>query len=61
MSDQKDIRSMKKGVNWIENQGENWYQMHNKLNNTFWWSIRQTLGRSISGTKCDKDKLIFSA
>ncbi len=24
---QKDLRSMKKGVNWIENQGENWHKM----------------------------------
>ncbi len=25
------------------------------------WKIRQTLGLSISGTKCDRDKPIFSA
>ncbi len=24
MRGQKDLRSMKKGVNWIEHQGENW-------------------------------------
>ncbi len=24
MRGQKDLKSMKKGVNWIENQGENW-------------------------------------
>ncbi len=24
---QKDLKLMKKGVNWIENQGENWYKM----------------------------------
>ncbi len=29
--------------------------------NTFCWKIRPTLGPSISGTKCDRDKLIFSA
>ncbi len=29
------------------------------LNNTFWWNIRPTLGPGISGTKCDRDKLIF--
>ncbi len=26
MQGQKDIKSMKKGVNWIENQDENWYK-----------------------------------
>ncbi len=31
------------------------------LDNTFWWNIRPTLGSSISGTKCDRGKLIFSA
>ncbi len=29
------------------------------LNNTFWRNIRPTLGPSISGTKCDRGKLIF--
>ncbi len=58
MKGQKDLRSMKKGVSWIENQGENWYKM---LNNTFWWKIRSTLGPSISGTKCDRNKPIFTA
>ncbi len=33
----------------------------NLLNNTFWWKIRPTLGPGISGTKCDRDKSIFSA
>ncbi len=27
MKGQKDLKWMKKGVNWIENQGENWYKM----------------------------------
>ncbi len=27
MKGQKDQKSMKKGVNWIENQGENLYKM----------------------------------
>ncbi len=27
MRGQKGLRSMKKGVNWIENQGENGYKM----------------------------------
>ncbi len=52
---------MKKGVNSIENQGENWYKMLSLLNNTCWWKIRPTLDPSISGTKCDRDKPNFSA
>ncbi len=31
------------------------------LNNTFWCKIRPTLGPSISGTRYDRDKPIFSA
>ncbi len=31
------------------------------LNNTFWWKIRPIFNPSISGTKYDRDKLIFSA
>ncbi len=58
MRGQKDLKSMKMRVNWIENQRENWYKI---LYNTFWWKIRLTLGPSISGTKCDRDKLIFFA
>ncbi len=33
----------------------------NLLNSTFEWNNRPTLGPSISGTKCDRDKLFFSA
>ncbi len=33
----------------------------NLLNNTFWRKIRPPLGPNISGTKCDRDKPIFSA
>ncbi len=33
----------------------------NQLKNTFWWKISLTLGPSISGTKCYRDKPIFSA
>ncbi len=52
----------KRGVNWIENKGENLYKMLKKqLNNIFWWKIRPTLGPSVSGTKCDIDKPFFSA
>ncbi len=35
MRGQKDLRSMKKGVSCIENQGENWYKMLKNLNNPF--------------------------
>ncbi len=24
---QNDLKAMKKGINWTENQGENWYKM----------------------------------
>ncbi len=33
----------------------------NLLHNTFWWNIRPNVGPSISGTKCDRGKPIFSA
>ncbi len=60
MKAQTDLKSMKKGVIWIENTGENLYKMLiNLLNNTYWWNIRPTLDPSISGTKCDTDKPIF--
>ncbi len=60
MRGQKDVWLMKKGVNWIENQGENLYQNAYKLfNNTLCWKIRPTLGPSISDTKCDRDKLLI--
>ncbi len=32
---------------------------NSQIIHTFWWKIRPTLGPSISGTKCDKDKPIF--
>ncbi len=61
MRGQKDLKSMKRGVNWIENQEENWYKLLKIC-----WMIhfgkenRPTLGPSISGTKCDRDNPIFS-
>ncbi len=30
-------------------------------NDRFWWKNRPTLAQIISGTKCDRDKHIFSA
>ncbi len=33
----------------------------NLLHSTFWWKNRPTLGLSISGTKCDRDKPSVSA
>ncbi len=59
MRGQKDLRSMKKKVNWIENQDENLYKILKNLNNTFWWNITPSI--SISGSKCDRDKPFFSA
>ncbi len=53
--DQKDLKSIKKGVSWIENL----YKMLKILKNTFWWKIEPILGPNISGTKCDRDKPIF--
>ncbi len=53
---------MKKGVNKIENQGENWYQLLHQCQMTdFCEKNRPTLGQIISGAKCDRDKPIFSA
>ncbi len=31
------------------------------INNTYWRQIKPCLGQIIFGTKCDRDKLIFSA
>ncbi len=60
MRGQNDLRSMEKGVNWIENLGENRYKM---LQNSeivhFDEKFRPSLGPSLSGTKHDRDKLIF--
>ncbi len=66
MRGKKVLITMIKGVNKIENQGENWYKMHQKKcikvsNGRFLWKNRPTLGQIISGTKCDRDKPIFSA
>ncbi len=60
MRDQKDLRTVKKGVNKIENQGEYWYKMFQNYQMTdFCKKIRQIAAQIISGTKCDRDKLIF--
>ncbi len=48
---------MEKRVNWIENEGKIDTNAWNLLNNTFGWKITPTLGPSISGTKCDRDKM----
>ncbi len=62
MRGQKDLRLMKKRVNWIENQGENWYKMLKTCQIIqFGKNIRPNLGASIFGTKCDRDNPIFSA
>ncbi len=61
MREPKYLRPIKKDVNWIENQCENLHTMFKNLNYTFWWTIRSTLGPSISGIKWDRDKHIFSS
>ncbi len=61
MRGQKDLKSMKKGSIGSKVKGKLIENALNLLNNTFWWKIRPTLGTSISGTKCDRDKPIFSA
>ncbi len=62
MRGQKDIITMKKEVNKMENQGENWYKLLQKCQITdLCKKNRPTLGQIISGTKCDRDKQIFSA
>ncbi len=53
---------MKKGVNWIENWDENWCKMKQFYAKSLKpVQIRPTLCPLISGTKCDRHKLIFSA
>ncbi len=53
---------MKKGVNKIENQREKWYKLLQKCQMTdFCEKNIPNLGHFISGTKCDRDKQIFSA
>ncbi len=52
---------MKKGVNKIENQGEKWYKLLQKCQMTdVCEKNKPTLGQIFSGTKCDRDKQIFS-
>ncbi len=58
---QKDLKSMKKGSIGSKIKGILIQNTLHLLNNTLWWNIRPTLGPTISGTKCDRDKQIFSA
>ncbi len=57
MRGQKDLITMKRGVNKIENQVENWYKLLQKCQMADFCD----LGQIISGTKCDRYKPIFSA
>ncbi len=51
---------MKKEVNKIENEGENWYKLLQTCQMTdFCEKNRPTLGQIISGTKCDKRNIFF--
>ncbi len=55
---------MKKGVNKIENHGGNWYKLLQKCQMTDFCKKeknRPNLDQIIFGTKCDRDKQIFSA
>ncbi len=61
MKGQNILKLMGKGVYWIENERQIDTKCLKLLNNTFWWKITTTLGPSISRTKCDGDKSIFSA
>ncbi len=62
MRGQKDIITMKKSVNKIENKRDNWYKLLQKCQMTdICEKIYQTLCQIISGTKCNRDKPIFSA
>ncbi len=59
---QKDLKTMKNRVNKIKNQRENWYNfLQNGKMTKLWEKSRLTLGQIIAGTKCDRDKPIFSA
>ncbi len=60
MRSQKDLKSMKMGVNWIDNQVEHLYKMLKNCEIIVWWKNLPILGPSMSGTKCE-DKPIFSA
>ncbi len=56
----KDLRPIKNVVNWIENQGENWYKMLKiPLYNTFQWQTRPTLGPIISGMNLIEKNLSY--
>ncbi len=62
MRGQTDLSSCTKGVNMIENHGENWYKMiQNGQMIDFGGKLDTILGQIMFGTKCDRDKLIFSA
>ncbi len=59
--DSKISNNNEKGVHKIENQGEKWYKLLQKCQLTeFGEKNRPTLGKIISGTKCYRDKQIFS-
>ncbi len=61
MNGQKYLKSMKKAVNQIENQGEIDTNVLNLLNNTFWRKIRPNIGPSISGINVIETNRFFSA
>ncbi len=57
MRGQKDLKSMKRGSIGLKIEEK----IDTKCLKSVWWKNRPTLGPNISGTKCERDKLIFSA
>ncbi len=53
---EEDLKPMKKRVK--DKIDATWLKM---LKNTFWWTVWESFGPIISGTKYDTDNLIFSA
>ncbi len=62
MRGQKDLKTIKTGVNKIKNQREDWYEMfQNGQMTDFDQQNRPTLGQSIPRTKWDRDQLSLSS
>ncbi len=58
MRGQQDLKSMKRGSIGSKIKVKLVQNALNLLNNSFWWKILPTLGPSIIGTKCGRDKPI---
>ncbi len=55
LEEKKDLRTIKNGINKIENQGKKWYKIPEN------GPIVPMLSNIISVTKCDRDEPLFSA